>query len=316
MDLTLLQDLIQDKDPIQQLYDVLMGRVWTSARWLAAQEARRMREYLDEGEHLASELEWELYQIYQDIYAILETTDVRQQRMETLLDQSRYTLLLIDGLSLREVPLLCECAESHGISVFADYALVAPPTDTSDFARTHFQASGPSDMATNTRRYPFAFRHVTLETWEPNFTSEEHRRFIWYAFPDDYFHLKDTDYLRHVIQPVQSILEAVLEDPRLVCPLVITSDHGYLWQGGRCTWALQDHEATMMAGYFKQGRTSRQATQRLADTELAWVAGNQSAARGRFDWGSKVRGGSSLFKHGGVSLMECLVPWLVYGSKE
>ena len=29
-----------------------------------------------------------------------------------------------------------------------------------------------------------------------------------------------------------------------------------------------------------------------------------------FAWGSIVRGPTSLFKHGGVSLMECLVPWI------
>ena len=37
---------------------------------------------------------------------------------------------------------------------------------------------------------------------------------------------------------------------------------------------------------------------------------NAGAARGRFDWGKYVKGAGSLFKHGGVSLMECVVPWI------
>jgi hypothetical protein len=266
--------------------------------------------YLQEGEYRASTLEHDVYRIYSDVYALLEARDPRQHKIRALHEQEQYTLLLIDALSLREVPLIQEKLAAHGITSYTmDFALVAPPTETRAFARTHYSTSGPSGIA-GRANLPFAFRHVTSETWQLDFAPDRRQRFIWYAFPDDYFGLKDTAYDRHVIQPIAAILDAVLADPTLVRPLVITGDHGYLWQGGQCSWPLADAEAMRMAEAFKHGRSTTEATQALADTGKVWVDGPVGAARGRFGWGSKVPGGSSLFKHGGVSLMECVVPWV------
>ena len=158
------------------------------------------------------------------------------------------------------------------------FALAPLPSETSDFARRHYHASGPSDIANHAHRYPFTFRHV--------------------------------------VQPVESILEAVLGDPALVRPLIITSDHGYLWQGDQCPWPVADaRERALLAEHFKLGRSCHDATDALAATGKVWVEGSLAAARGRFAWGGQVRGATSLFKHGGVSLMEGLVPHVLTWEK-
>ena len=100
----------------------------------------------------------------------------------------------------------------------------------------------------------------------------------------------------------------MLNDPSVVCPLTVTGDHGYLWQGARCAWALEQGEGAVLAQHFKAGRSTSSTSDSLARTGKAWIEGSIAAARGRFAWGGMVRGPSSLFKHGGVSLMECLVP--------
>jgi len=102
----------------------------------------------------------------------------------------------------------------------------------------------------------------------------------------------------------------VLDDPTLVRPLVITSDHGYLWQGDQCAWPLEPDERAVMAGAFQLGRSTDAVTDALAATGKVGLGNGTAAARGRFGWGGAVRGGASLFRHGGVSLMECLIPWL------
>jgi hypothetical protein len=310
MDLALIQRLIQDDDPLQTLYEVLTGTIWTAERFAEARGRGDLFAYLREGEHAASTLEHEVYAIYSDVCALLEADDARRDRVAEVHQREQYTLLLIDGLSLRELPLIEQVLAAHDLTPEVGFALAPLPTETSDFARRHYNASGPSEIASRAHRYPFAFRHVASEGWHPDFSPAERRRFVWYAFPDDYSHLKQTDYARHVVQPVEAILNAVLEDPTLVHPLAITSDHGYLWQGGRCTWPVADaDERAVLAEHFKLGRSTRAATDALAATGKAWVRGNVGAARGRFAWGGIVRGAGSLFKHGGVSLMECLVPW-------
>lgn len=314
MDISLLRRLIQDDDPLQTLYETLTGAIWTAERFAAARQGGDLAAYLREGEHEASTLEHEVYLVYSDLYALLELPDSRRNRVADLLGEEQYTILLVDALSLREIPLLREAFSAHGLEARVELALSPVPTETVDFAR-RLGAAGPSDIAAHAERFPFAFRHVTREDWRPDFRPSERRRFIWYAFPDDYFDLKETDYARHVIQPVEAILRAVLSDPSLVRPLVVTSDHGYIWQGGACFWPLSADETAVLARYFKGGRSTREADEGLAATGKAWVYGNVGAARGRFAWGGAVRGGGSLFKHGGVSLMECMVPFCVcYGE--
>jgi hypothetical protein len=312
MDLSLIQQLIRDDDPLQTLYKVLTDTVWTAERFVEARQQGDLFAYLREGEHAASTLEHEVYDIYDDVYALLEADDPRRDRVEEVHQWEQYTLLLIDALSLRELPLVQEVLAAHGLAPQVDFVLAPLPTETSDFARCHYNAAGPSDMASRAHRYPFAFRHVASEGWQPDFSPNERQRFIWYAFPDDYFSLKETDYARHVAQPIEAILEAVLSDSALVRPLVITGDHGYLWQGGQCSWPVEDtRERTVLAEHFKLGRSTRAATDALAATGKAWVRSNVGAAWGRFAWGGMVRGAGSLFKHGGVSLMECLMPWVI-----
>lgn len=312
MDLALLHRLIREADPLQVLYDALTGTIWTPERLAEARRQGDFRAYLREGEHAASTLEREVYAVYSDVYALLEAPhDPRRDLVGTLEPWAQYTLLLLDGLSLRELPLLQEVLAAHGLAAASGFALAPLPTETSEFARHHYNAAGPSDLAGRAARLPFAFRHVKNESWRPDFAPGERQRFIWCAFPDDYFSLKETDYARHVVQPIAAILEAVLSDPTLLRPLVITGDHGYLWQGGHCAWALAPDERAVLAAHFKQGRSTDTTTDALAATGKVWVRGNVAAARGRFAWGGLVRGAGSLFKHGGVSLLECLVPWVV-----
>jgi hypothetical protein len=312
MDLSLIQQLIQTDDPLQALYQVLTDEIWTSERFAQARQQGDLSAYLREGEHAASTLEHDVYAIYHDVYALLEADDPRRDRVAQIRAWEQYTLLFIDAFSLRELPLIRQVLAAHNLTPRVDFALAPLPTETGDCAHYHFNAAGPSDMAGRSHHYSFAFRHVTSERWQPDFSSTERKRFIWYAFPDDYFGLKATDYARHVVQPVEAILEAVLGDPHLVYPLVITGDHGYLWQGGQCAWPVEDaQEQAILAEHFKLGRSTRATTDALAATGKAWVQGSVGAARGRFAWGGLVRGSGSLFKHGGVSLMECLVPWVI-----
>jgi len=311
MELALIKRLIWDDDPLQALHEVLTGSVWTAERFAQARKQGDLSAYLREGEHAASTLEREVYAIYSDVYALLEAEDPRRERVTQVHQGEVYTLLLIDGLSLRELPLVQAVLAARGLTPQVDWALAPLPTETADFARRHYNASGPSDMVGHAHRYPFDFRHVTSEGWQPDFAPGQRRRFIWYAFPDDYFGLKETDYARHVIQPIEAVLQAVLDDPTLVRPLVITGDHGYLWQGDQCAWPVEDtEERAVLAEHFKLGRSTRTTSDPLAATGKVWVRGSIGAARGRFGWGGAVRGAGSLFKHGGASLMECLVPWV------
>ncbi len=67
-----------------------------------------------------------------------------------------------------------------------------------------------------------------------------------------------------------------------------------------------------MAGAFGHKR-SGQASDALAASDKVYVKEGVAVARGRFGWAGQVPGAGTLFKHGGVSLMEGLVPWVAMG---
>jgi hypothetical protein len=171
MDLPLIQRLIEDDDPLQTLYESLTGEIWTAVRFEEARRRGDLLAYLREGEHTASTLEQEVYDIYEDVYRLLECKDARRDRVAALHQHEEYTLLLIDGVSLREMPLIQDVLNAHDLACQVDFALAPLPTETSEFARRHYNASGPSDIANHAHRYPFAFRHVTVEGWTPDFSA-------------------------------------------------------------------------------------------------------------------------------------------------
>ncbi|MGD9496494.1 MAG: hypothetical protein AB7Y46_09295 [Armatimonadota bacterium] len=314
MRMAMLERLLAEDDPLLPLVKELRA-IWSAEGFREYAEAGNLQQYLTDNEHRASDFERELWDTYRDVYGLLEGEHPRKQFVDEVLAQDEFTLVIFDGLSLREVPSLLQVFEEHGIEPVVGFALAPVPTETSVFAQAHFGVSGPSQIASNDR---LAFAHAKQTTWEPTFAQDERRRVIWAPHPDSIFSVNsDTvEYAEHIVKPVQAILATILDgDPAL--PLCVTSDHGYLWQGGACAWPLPDDEETLFAKEFKAGRCTDHPDATLVSSEKVWsdAEGDIAAARGRFAWGGKVKGPPRNFKHGGVSLMEGTVPWACHGME-
>ncbi len=311
-------DLIKADDPLSLLTTHLTGEVWTREAFTSAVEADELDAYLSQGEHEASRFEKEVYDIYADFYEELEKPGhPLKSRLESeVLSQEEYTLVVFDALSLRELPAVQAVLEEAGVAFEVSHALATVPSDTTTFCKRHFGAAGPANIKPTLDSGGYAYEYAKNTNWKPDFTSHQRRRVIWTLYPDNVFHLNSAavSYRDHILQPVQTILRTVLES-KPVMPLFITSDHGYIWQGANASWPVDAAEGKVMAEAFKQGRSTNQATQALTTwTDKAWVSGLDAAARGRFGWLKGVKGAASLFQHGGVSLMECITPWVTAGE--
>jgi hypothetical protein len=308
MKLDLFDKLLSADDPLVPIFEELRG-MWSADSFRGCQEAGDLQKYLSDNEHRASEFEHEIWDVYADLYQLLEGEHPRKQFVDEVLQQEEFTLVIFDGLSLREVPCVLQVMEERGFEATVDFALAPIPTGTSVFAQQHFGASGPSGIQSSDH---LAFEHVKQTTWEPAFDQEQRRRLIWAPHPDNIFALNSdsVEYASHVVEPVQAILATILDsDP--VLPLYVTSDHGYLWQGAACAWPLGDDEEALFAGEFKAGRCTSNPSVELTSGNKVWADKQReiAAARGRFAWGGRVKGPARNFKHGGVSSMECLVPF-------
>lgn len=306
-------ELVTCDDPVEPLARHLMDSAWTPEAFAAAKAEGGPDEYLNKGEHAESKFEKDIYDIFSDVYRCLEGPHPLKQRLEReVLGLDEFTLVIFDALSLRELPAVMEVFGEVGVEAEVGYSLSCVPSDTTEFAQEHFQAGGPSAIGGSLFANGLAYRHVKKQDWQPDFAADERKRVVWALYPDNVFNLDHgaISYGQHIVQPVQDILRAILAaDP--VLPLIVTSDHGYVWQGGTAFWGVQGDEERVLANHFKQGRLTREATvQLVTGTDKAWVSGQTAAARGRFAWGGKVKGATKLYKHGGVSLMECVVPWI------
>ncbi len=229
-------------------------------------------------------------------------------------------VLLLDGLSLREVPwLLCQ-AEAHGIRVSkAGWRRAEIPGDTVRFAR----ALGVPTRATlqnNGAGSAFALQPARTECTDMPFqdcaglVGAEPDQVFWHPWPDQAVHqmapagkglpqlaLEARDKLAG--PGFWALARRLAEGRRLV----LTSDHGYAATG------LFDDAAEAQGHYlrelFKSGRSSPDGGQPgrwLPPEDL--VLASARLALGRRRW--KCPGGYPTLAHGGLSVLEMLVPFL------
>lgn len=318
MEPALFTQLVTADDPLDVLFRALVDSIWTRASFEAAYAAGNLeRDYLSRNEHLTSDLERNLYQTFFEVYDLLAGPDPRKQRLAGVLERPRFTLLIFDGLSLREIPCLSQVLDEHGLKAQVSFGLSAVPSSTEDFFPLFFPARHPKDLVSKGRQLAFDYHFIQKpEQWGQGAALHGGRHLVWVRVPDTIFGLNDhggVSYADHIVQPVQRVLRDVLASgPPL--PLIVASDHGYVWQGGGAYWTLGDDEMRLMAKHFRQGRSTKKSPSELGERRHVWQSGSVAAARGRFAWGRYVPGGNKLYKHEGVSLMECMTPWIIVNS--
>ncbi|WPB86479.1 hypothetical protein [Sediminicoccus rosea] len=228
-------------------------------------------------------------------------------------------VLILDGLSLRELPLLREGAAAHGFAVASVEATGAElPGDTNAFA----QALGVSSRGTLANNHPpggFRLGGATTEVadlpWADcaALVKAEPRWLFWHAWPDTRFHSGSS------FQALAKNADETFADAafwaflrRLATGrrLLVTSDHGYAHIGS--FQDTHDDQKTWLRGVFGGGRTAADGETGAWSPPLALaVDGRQSRVRlplGRRKW--PVPGGNASLSHGGLTLLEALSPFI------
>ncbi len=234
-------------------------------------------------------------------------------------------VLLLDGLSLREVPWLLEGARERGYRIHrAEPAGAELPTETTPFARA-LGFPGRSALANNgtaSRELPGATTDsVGLLPWrdclERIGTATDF--LLWHAWPDDRLHVLKAP--GHGLTALAEEAAGQLADDefwalveRLTTGrrLVITSDHGYAASG-----LFSDVSDKEQVGYLRSRfQSSREAVSAAdpgpwvppLDLVLDTPSGRHAFVVGRRKW--KSPGGYPTLSHGGLTLLEVVVPFV------
>jgi hypothetical protein len=232
-------------------------------------------------------------------------------------------VLVLDGLSLREVPLFLSGAEAHGLEIIAARPTGAElPGETRSFARAlGFGQRSALSAGGHSPRFAEARTDTTNVPWEECIQriTPETAWFFWHHWPDERLHA--------LAEPGHGGAAAFSAETQKVLAsdgfwglvkrlatgrrVVITSDHGY---GVTSDFPdATESQATYLKDVFGGGRAASGSGASAAwhpplDLRITNGSGDHRLVLGRRKW--KSRGGYPSLAHGGLTVLEVLCPFI------
>jgi len=297
------QELIKSDDPVTLLFH------WLVESWDASGvEEELLNDYYDEGEKNTRLLTWTLEQVYGEFLVDVLLPRVTNHQVREVLAQPRYALVLMDSLSLREACLLRQRLPAHGYEVTTfDHAFSEIPSDTEAFCQHHWGVSAPSAIQDP------SFLYVRPDA-PPLDELTQDQLVAWGTYPDWFWYHAHSGKTEHIppaeiYLKTEAMLLGILERIKRHDEIIISSDHGYLGVKAGMAWPL----SSLYRGYLKDVLGARSApisdskkARTLLDKGIIVVHEDHFLVKGRYtaDFGG-------VYLHRGLSLMECLTPWLI-----
>ncbi len=277
---------------------------------------------IEQLDNILSGSAWELWQQFEQ-----HTPSTSRQLKQFWANRSAgKAILILDALSLRELPWLLESAEKRGYTLHQTQITAAEiPGNTNPFAKAlgFGQRSSLENNAGKSAAFPTTWTETTdmpfvdcsaLIKADPNII-------FWHHWPDSQMHhLADSGdgyrkLSKNAVEQLTSddfwrFIERLATGRRLI----ITADHGYAHSGIFSDVAHKD-QADFLKERFKSGRSVANApnseshywvpplTQNITSQHGEW-----SLVLGRKKW--KSQGGYPTLTHGGLSLLEMAVPYI------
>lgn len=297
------------------VYNWLISDVWSEERFLRNDP----KEYLEGGEKIVHTIEelitFSAYGIYDELSALA-------MESKNLLDElaiPKTALVVFDGASLRELPLLKINASSCNFQIVECGCRVSSlPSDTVNFVdqRLLGKLIGPSQLPArkelkdkNIRAfyYDSPVRHY-------DFPSDGSSLLLWSSFPDATYMNYEAKNANH-FDAIAKQFDVVWKNIILGIPkdyrIIITSDHGYIYLNAGFQSNERGEEALR---FLKQDRFRfYDNNENPPDVNELQIIQSKHLAmlRGRIINRMQGPAANKVFRHGGLSLMEMFTPWLV-----
>lgn len=303
----LLLSLIETEDPVRVLWEALVDI------WKVEQVPHNIDDFFLERERVTNGLERVVHECFFELYDLLIEA-VKGSKMERVLAGEENTLILMDGLSIREASLLSRALPEAGFHVDdTDYSFSVIPSDTVPFVRRFFGTSSPSAIRGGE---DFAFEYVEAGRVKDYFAPRG-KLVVWISFPDQLMH-----HAGRIVTPSEAfaktketLLKVLQNSGREEA--TITSDHGYLYAQRTIEhcWPPSRDDERLLRGIFGSGRAvsvhevsgpDRRRLEQPPDKRYVIDENDHYCIVGRYYW--SAAGPTSDVAHGGVSLMECITP--------
>ena len=232
-------------------------------------------------------------------------------------------VVVFDGLSLRELPLILALAAQTGFRVDESRVIATSlPTETLDFVSQRVlgpdaaRGIGPNQLPSVGALTARGVQAVYLDSLTPRISLTAGKSLLlWSTYPDRLFKNDqarfDTQLFPQFCEYVATLWKYTIQAVPPGVPIVITSDHGYIFFGGTAESARESAAADQLrqqrSWVFEDAApypAPHPDLQRFPAQHLAML-------RGRLETRPKGTASRRLYQHGGFSLMEVLVPWVL-----
>ncbi len=312
----LMSILLGKGERLSSLTDWLRNSVWSQKRFDEMEPQR----YFESGEKLVRYAE-ELVlttapTLYDEFVAASESTSA----LMTELSIPKTALVVFDGISIREIPLLERLAKSTGMTVHESrYSFAALPSETISFVEQRLLAKrvSPSqlegrrelkDLNIGARYYDGVMRVFELK--DPG-----ESLLLWSSFPDGTymnFEARSSGHFETIAKQFDVAWKNIILNIPRDYRIIITGDHGYIYLGTGFESEIKAEKALSILDndrfrVFQDGEVIPSEVPELQ------VLGHRNTAmlRGRIKNRPKGQSANRVFRHGGMSIMEMLTPWLV-----
>ncbi len=308
--------MLQPGDRLPAIQMWLKQYVWSIDRF----SAMPPEDYLRDGEACVFNVEELMLiaapRVYDELYGASE----RAKRIEQQIAPDEPTaFVVLDGASIREIPLFERLASETGFQIVeSSYNISALPSDTLSFIVQRITSKEVAPVQLPTRKeliergwsvwyYDAAIRNHEL----PN---DGRHLLLWSAFPDatyGNFEARAASHFTGIVTLYETVWKNVVQAIPNGYRIILTSDHGYAYFG---TGLDSNHTVSgpriLEQARYKFFSDSDDFPEPAIDL-YTLPEKRLAVLKGRVKNRPQGPMGNRVYRHGGMSLMEMLTPWLV-----
>ena len=313
----LLDNLIKPEPRLPWITKWLVNEVWTSEIY----NKLSPEEYLVCGEEKVHNFEEMLSVSSERFYNELSAAAAEHKTIIDSID-SDTAVVVFDGASLREIPIILNKASESGYKVIEkSVSFAALPSKTLDFVEQKLIGK-PVTPKNLPQRKELKEKNIKAYYFDDVVTTRQiessngEKILMWSAFPDNTYQDYDAKFARHFSE-IQTLFDSAWRNTVMQIHrkkrIIITSDHGYIFFGAgfestrpsdACNILEQDRAKSFSENEKMPDEIENPELQIFTDRRLAMV-------RGRIKNRPKGPSSNKAYRHGGLSLMEMIVPWIV-----
>ena len=307
---------------LNSIQNWLINEIWNADRYNRLPHI----DYLNSGEEAVNSLETLIASAAGRIYDELASAHSKYSILNEL-SSSDTAIVIFDGLSLREIPMIEKLAGKADFTITAkDTFFAAVPSETEDFIERELDCGriGPSQLQSRkelkAKNIEFIYSGNYSNPLAPQDTNKA--LLVWSSFPDITYRDSEARFVGH-FENIHTMFETawinIVQQIKGKKRIIITSDHGYIYFGTGMELIRKQADLTELNNYFGNNRNIYlNENSAIPQSDDIYIDNQRQIAvlKGRIKTRSSGEASAKLYKHGGLSLMEMLTPWVALDHKK